>query len=93
MTQNISERSKKSIKSNVEKVKLEEQLNDLKQALNFTRSNYLSPSNDASQKRGQYSVRLHHSNSIESCGNPSMAQSANIELDPCDKNSSVIKVQ
>ena len=65
--------------STEEKVKicLAEKIHDLKQALNFGKSDYLSPSHDVSHPRRQYSVRLHYSNSIDLFENPSLAQTSN----------------
>jgi hypothetical protein len=49
---------------------LQEQVSDLKKALRFDKNQYLSPSNDMSQHKQLYSVRMYYSNSMESLDVP-----------------------
>jgi hypothetical protein len=53
---------------------LQEQLSDLKRALKFDKSQYLSPGNDVSHHKRLYSVRLNYSKSMESLDAPYMGK-------------------
>ena len=58
----------KKILDKIPELSLEEKIYEIKQVLKFNKNQYLSPSNDASQTKKLYSVRLHHISSFESLG-------------------------